>query len=244
MLYIDEIFGPTVQGEGKYIGAVSVFVRFAKCNMSCRGFAVPYGDDKFGCDSFHAVDTIYKDSWQKFDKVEDIIAQLESLSRSCDIVITGGEPLLYWSDKQFQKLLRYFVRQDRRVTIETNGTIDIKLDKKWQKQIVFSIGLKLSNSSEPKNRRLNTKALTNIISYTKNIYIKFVIDSQNLDKTIEEILQIRDIYPGTDIYLMPLGHDSDTVAYHSHDTVKTAIKYRFLYSDRLHIRLWNNERKR
>ncbi len=244
MLYIDEIFGPTVQGEGKYIGAVSVFVRFAKCNMSCMGFAVPYGDDKCGCDSFHAVDTIYKDSWQKFDKADDIIAQLESLSKTSNIVITGGEPLLYWGEPQFQKLLKHFVRLDRRVTIETNGTIDIKLDKKWQRQIIFSIGLKLANSSEPKHRRLNTKALANIISYSDNTYMKFVIDSQKIDDTMCEILQIRECFPDTDIYLMPLGHDSDTVAYHSYDTVALAIKYGFFYSDRLHIRLWNNERKR
>ncbi len=43
---------------------------------------------------------------------------------------------------------------------------------------------------------------------------------------------------------MPLGHDGDTVATHSHTTVALAIKYGFNYSDRLHIRLWNNERKR
>ncbi len=195
MLYIDEIFGPTVQGEGKYAGAVSVFVRFARCNMSCKGFEVLYDDVKFGCDSFHAVDNIYKNTWLKFDKAENIIAKLESLSKSCDIVITGGEPLLYWRHKQFQKLLKYFVRQDRRVTIETNGTIDINLSKKWHKRILFSIGLKLSNSLEPKHKRLNTKALRNIISYTKNIYFKFVIDNTKAGRSIKRYWKYKICFP-------------------------------------------------
>lgn len=220
MLYIDEIFGPTLQGEGKYAGKVSIFIRFAKCNMTCSGFGVPYDGDKQGCDSFHAVDTIYKNFWQKFDKAGVVISKLENLSKSCDVVVTGGEPLLYWDDKQFQKMLKYFVRKKRRITIETNGTIDIKLDKKWQKNIVFSIGLKLFNSGEPKHKRLNTKALNNIISYTKNVYLKFVIDNAKANEIIKEILAIQSLFANTDIYLMPLGHDAKNVELHSYITAQ------------------------
>ena len=42
MLEINEIFGPTIQGEGKKIGTPSIFIRFGKCNMSCQGFQVEY----------------------------------------------------------------------------------------------------------------------------------------------------------------------------------------------------------
>ena len=35
---INEIFGPTIQGEGLYIGTPVMFVRFAECNLQCSIF--------------------------------------------------------------------------------------------------------------------------------------------------------------------------------------------------------------
>lgn len=42
MLEINEIFGPTIQGEGKLVGNLSIFIRFGKCNFKCVGFNVFY----------------------------------------------------------------------------------------------------------------------------------------------------------------------------------------------------------
>ena len=42
MLQIDEIFGVTIQGEGKRIGNPSIFIRSGRCNMKCSGFKVGY----------------------------------------------------------------------------------------------------------------------------------------------------------------------------------------------------------
>ncbi len=42
MLEINEIFGPTIQGEGKLVGTPSIFIRFGKCNFKCAGFNVEY----------------------------------------------------------------------------------------------------------------------------------------------------------------------------------------------------------
>ena len=42
MLEINEIFGPTIQGEGKLVGTPSIFIRFGKCNFKCEGFQVEY----------------------------------------------------------------------------------------------------------------------------------------------------------------------------------------------------------
>ena len=33
-----EIFGKTIQGEGKYTGAPTVWIRFWGCNFECNGF--------------------------------------------------------------------------------------------------------------------------------------------------------------------------------------------------------------
>ena len=63
MLSINEIFGLTIQGEGKRVGKPSVFIRFSKCNFTCSGFSVKYtneeGIEKLGCDTFYAVDILF-----------------------------------------------------------------------------------------------------------------------------------------------------------------------------------------
>lgn len=35
---VSEVFGPTIQGEGKYTGSLSIWVRFFGCNLNCSGF--------------------------------------------------------------------------------------------------------------------------------------------------------------------------------------------------------------
>ena len=59
MLEINEIFGPTIQGEGKLVGTPSIFIRFGKCNFKCVGFGVEYetpsGIKKCACDSYYAI---------------------------------------------------------------------------------------------------------------------------------------------------------------------------------------------
>ena len=42
MLEVNEIFGPTIQGEVKLVGNLSIFIRFGKCNFKCVGFNVEY----------------------------------------------------------------------------------------------------------------------------------------------------------------------------------------------------------
>ncbi len=244
MIPVDEIFGPTIQGEGKYMGNISVFVRFSRCNMNCSGFVVPYGDGKFGCDSFHAVDKMFQKSWQNFDNSYELIDHIEKLSLYDDVVFTGGEPLLYWDTDIFQQTLKYLHEKKRKVTIETNGTIDIDIQKLYQKDIVFSIGLKLSNSGESKQTRFNQKAI-DIITKKANIsYFKFVIDEKNLTSLEDEILSITKIFDKTEVFLMPLGDSAKKIEQNSHSTIDLVLKHKFKYSDRLHIRLWDNERKR
>ena len=248
MLEINEIFGPTIQGEGKRVGNPSVFIRFGKCNMSCPGFGVEYetpsGIKKFSCDSFHAVDTSFKSQWLKFDSFEDIVKEVNKIlpKYSCDIVITGGEPLIYWRDEQFQKLLEYYHLQGFHLTIETNATIDIEFTKPFQKEILFSMSVKLSNSGEPLKKRLNTKAIKNIIDSTKQSYLKFVIDKDFLTQAKEEIDKILQNLPQTEVYVMPLGDSAREINTNAEAVIDMAVKNGYKYSDRLHIRVWNNKR--
>ena len=248
MLQINEIFCPTIQGEGKRIGNPSVFIRFGKCNMSCYGFGVEYetpsGLKKCSCDSFHAVDMAFKDQWQSCDDYMQIINEVKRIlpQKKCDIVITGGEPLLYWKDEEFQKLLKYYIDENYHVTIETNGSLDIELLHDWQKKILFSMSVKLSNSGELLKKRVNSRALTHIIEFANEAYLKFVIDNDFLPKAKEEIDNILKDIPSTEVYLMPLGDTAEDIDKNSEAVIQMAVENGFKYSDRLHIRVWNNKR--
>ncbi len=248
MLQINEIFGVTIQGEGKRIGNPSIFIRFGKCNMNCEGFGVEYetpsGIKKCSCDSFYAADIAFKDSWQSCESYTQIVDEVSKIlpSYKVDIVITGGEPLLYWDDEEFQKLLHYYIKKDFHITIETNGSLDIDLKHNWQKKILFSMSVKLSNSGESLKKRINTKVLTHIINFVNKAYLKFVIDKDFLPKAKEEIDNILKDIPTCEVYLMPLGDTAEIIDKNSLAVINMAIDCGYKYSDRLHIRVWDNKR--
>jgi organic radical activating enzyme len=247
MLEVNEIFGPTIQGEGKYVGNPSIFIRFGKCNFRCEGFAVEYetpsGVKKCSCDSFYAVDPAFKDQWHKMNK-DEIIEQVKKLEPSykADIVITGGEPLLYWKDEEFQEILKYYISNGYKVTIETNGSLNIDFTKEYQKELIFSMSVKLSNSLEPLKKRVNENTLKKIINNTKESYLKFVISKEFIKKAKDEIESISSIIPNCEIYLMPMGDSAYEINKHSESVINMAIESGYKYCDRLHIRVWDNKR--
>lgn len=248
MLEVNEIFGPTIQGEGKKIGTPSVFVRFGKCNMTCSGFEVEYetpsGIKKCSCDSFHASDIAFRDEWHKYKQASELIKEVDKIipDYKVDIVLTGGEPLLYWHDLEFQKFMKHYIQNGYAITIETNASLNITLNEKWQKKILFSMSVKLSNSGEPLNKRINISTLTNIIEFCDDSYLKFVIDKEFLNQASNEIDNITNQIPNCEVYLMPLGDTATLIDKNSLPVIELALKKGYKYSDRLHIRVWDNKR--
>ena len=248
MLEINEIFGPTIQGEGKKVGTPSVFVRFGRCNMRCQGFEVEYetpsGIKKCSCDSYYASDIAFREQWSKYESSKPLIEELNKIlpNYKLDIVLTGGEPLLYWSNIEFQKFMKYYIDKDYNITIETNASLPIMFTQDWQKKILFSMSVKLSNSGEALLKRVNIKTLTSIINFCDDSYLKFVIDTDTLDTASKEIDDILAQIPYCDVYLMPLGDTAETIEKNSISVINLALEKGYMYSDRLHIRVWNNKR--
>lgn len=247
-----EMFGPTIQGEGRRAGHISYFIRFGGCNFRCSGFGVEYtdpdGNVKYGCDSYYSVDPKFKKNWSFLSYTEIIESFNELLKPSSDavtkpdIVITGGEPTMYWNNEDFQKFLIYYISRGHKITIETNASLDIEFDKDYQKEIIFSMSVKLKNSGEPEHKRINVKNITNILENTKKSYFKFVISKENIVETEIEILELlKEIPYYTDVYLMPMGETNEVLNENSLATAEMAIKNNWQYTDRLHIRLWDNK---
>lgn len=147
-LKISELFY-SIQGEGRYMGVPSVFLRTFGCNFTCDGFGMPKGEksdernvisikaDSFknyndlplvhtGCDSYASWDPRFK----HLSPVLNVETIAESIVNTLPfkewkdehLVITGGEPLLGWQ-KQYPELLsNEKMLALKELTFETNGT--------------------------------------------------------------------------------------------------------------------------
>lgn len=107
MIYVSEIFGPTIQGEGPHVGAKCIFVRVAGCDFKCS-----FCDSKFSWDTGIALPI-------KEDKlIFDLMSRCEENNVS-RVILTGGNPCIY----NFEKLIRTLTSFDIKVDVETQGSI-------------------------------------------------------------------------------------------------------------------------
>ena len=137
----------SIQGEGRYMGVPSVFLRTFGCNFKCAGFGMPKGElsneannvdpSKYteykslplvstGCDSYASWDPRFKhlSPVLSTDAIADAIVDALPYKEWRDehLVITGGEPLLGWQ-KAYPDLLEHSRMQSlKELTFETNGT--------------------------------------------------------------------------------------------------------------------------
>jgi len=145
-LKVAELFY-SIQGEGRYMGVPSVFLRVFGCNFKCAGFGMPKGElseeannivpDRYtnyrdlplvstGCDSYASWDVRFKhlSPLLSVDSIADTIVDLLPNKKWQDehLVITGGEPLLGWQ-RSYPDLLNHTSMDSlKEITFETNGT--------------------------------------------------------------------------------------------------------------------------
>jgi 7-carboxy-7-deazaguanine synthase len=142
----------SIQGEGRYMGVPSVFLRTFGCNFKCAGFGMPRGqlstevDDiaithttiesfqkyeelplvSTGCDSYASWDPRFKDLSPMLtsEAITDRIMEIIPHNEWKDehLVITGGEPLLGWQRAYPDLLNNSKMKALKEITFETNGT--------------------------------------------------------------------------------------------------------------------------
>ena len=148
---VSELFY-SIQGEGKYVGVPSIFLRTFGCNFKCAGFGMPKGQlseerykvaefiDSYkdykslplvstGCDSYASWDPNFKHLSHYYSTTDIVNSIMDLLPnrgwQDEHLVITGGEPLLGWQ-RAYPELLSHLNMSNlKELTFETNGTQNI-----------------------------------------------------------------------------------------------------------------------
>jgi organic radical activating enzyme len=154
----------SIQGEGRYMGVPSVFLRTFGCNFKCAGFGMPRGETSHeatdiaathtmiesfmkyedlplvstGCDSYASWMPEFKDLSPMLtsEAIADRIAEIIPHGEWKDehLVITGGEPLLGWQRAYPELLDHPKMAGLKEITFETNGTQ--KLSEEFKEYLV------------------------------------------------------------------------------------------------------------
>ncbi|MEM3401735.1 MAG: 7-carboxy-7-deazaguanine synthase QueE [Candidatus Hadarchaeales archaeon] len=176
MLEVTEVF-KSIMGEGAYVGATAVFVRFSRCNLRC---------------SF--CDTKYSWGCGRLVEVKELIHEIEKLLPAELVVLTGGEPLLQDS-KEILELCREL--RPEKLLIETNGTV--APSRELVDAIdVWSISPKLKNSEQ-----VVDYGDFEWVKHAKEWYFKFVVVRPEEDvPEVERFIARRMVSPSR-VFLQP-----------------------------------------
>lgn len=150
----------SINGEGTKAGQLSVFIRFAGCNLSCNY-----------CDTTWANKSDVPFTEMSEFEIYDYI----KATGISNVTLTGGEPLL---QEDIDKLLR-ILSSDKNifVEIETNGSFELKRFHDISENISFTVDYKLAGSGMEKFMNMD-----NFTDRNKQDTIKFVVsDMEDLD---------------------------------------------------------------
>lgn len=188
-------FFKSIQGEGKYAGAMQVFVRFFECNMHC-----------VWCDTPHSIgDTTRR---YKTLTLADVYERILNLWSGChSVTLTGGEPLL---QAEFCRAIAKELREkDIPIHLETNGICPNELEQVIDAIDVISMDLKLPSSTQCRSYwQEHLEFLKIAHKHQVELFIKTVI-SKDTDMTdIHEAVKIvHDVDPGVLFILQPNTFD-------------------------------------
>ena len=167
---ISEIF-LSYQGEGPFIGSRQLFLRFYGCNLKCTYCDTP------------------QESYKQFSKEELLTKILDFEEDYNELAVTGGEPLLC---SEFLEVFipSYKQYKEKKVYLETNGTLPEKLGKVIDFVDIISMDIKLPSSSGNDDRVWGVHKEFIDISLSKELIVKTVITENTIFSDIKKMAEI------------------------------------------------------
>lgn len=223
---VNEIFGPTVQGEGPSAGKRCGFLRVSGCNLTCSWCDTPYTWDWTGQNG----QAFNKENETHSMSVYDILYELTGMGVDL-VVVSGGEPMM--QQEALNPVIKRLRASGFEVEVETNGTIQPKIDPTR-----FNVSPKLAHSGVRDKIRFKPDVLK---SYVGQSIFKFVC--QNLTD-LDEVAKIATEVgiPNKDIWIMPEGRDAKTLMSHAEVITDEAIIRGWNITGRLHVMTWGSRR--
>lgn len=182
---VAEIFGPTVQGEGRRAGIPCHFVRFGGCDFRCHW-----------CDTPHAVLPEQVAQLPRMDE-EQIVDRVKLLDGKPKwVVLTGGNPALL----DLRYLVACLFEKGYSVMVETQGSIW----RDWLGNVdELCISPKPPSAGTMTNRRMLQRFLDHAVENmhglaTETCYLKVVVFD---DADYEYAKAVHHAFPNFDMFL-------------------------------------------
>ena len=258
----------SIQGEGRYMGVPSVFLRTFGCNFSCRGFGMPRGELSEEAEEIGYTHKLIK-SFQKYEELplvstgcdsyaswhpdfKDLSPMLtsEAIADRIAEVITGGEPLLGWQRAYPDLLNNSKMKALKEITFETNGTQKLtpefkgylaRWNSKVGKELTFSVSAKLPCSGE----KWEDAICPEIVCEYEEVgtaYLKFVVATeQDIIDAERAVIEFKTAGFKGHVYIMPVGGVESVYNLNAKNVALAAMKRGWRYSDRLQVPLFKNE---
>lgn len=228
-LVVNEMFGPTFQGEGPSTGRLARFIRLFGCHLSCSWCDTPYTHDgtRYDLDTEHRIVAL-----------DEVLAWLAT-SPAGLVVITGREPL---HQPRALGQLAQAIRAAGLATdleIETSGTLP-PTPELTAAVTRFIVSPKLVHSGLPAHQRIRPPVLRRFTSTGKAVW-KFVAQHPDDLDEIHDLVSTHHLDP---VWVMPEGADSTTALTRMRQLADPVLARGWHLSSRLHTLLWENTRAR
>lgn len=180
-----EIFS-SIQGEGKYSGYPTTFVRFYGC---IKPFCT-YCDTKYACEGKN-----YK--LMSFDKVMSEIGKLGNKY----VCLTGGEPLLQYD---IYPLIYELLSFSYIVSVETSGLVNIEKDD-YVRSYNYCMDIKC-----PCSGMENYNKFENLENLHSNDEVKFVVKDETDINFVKDVLAKHNT--SASVILSPVDNNDKTIS--------------------------------
>jgi 7-carboxy-7-deazaguanine synthase len=232
VLPVNEVFGPTWQGEGPHAGRRCYFVRLGMCNLHCNWCDTPYTWDpnRYDLDAENPDRTVA----QIRTRLYDLGATTGDI-----VVLSGGEPFIH-----HHRILALLESAPFSWHVESNATIPPPL---WTAERFSHITLspKVGQSDDPVGRRLPPRALERWAILTRvhpdRIAWKFVARHAADVQAAAELARNHGV-PKACVWIMPEGVEAIEVVDRQRALAPAVQAAGLNLTTRLHTLLWGDQR--